>query len=84
LTNISILLAFVVVSVSVIVLRYRRPELPRTFRVPLMPLTPLLGIGFSIWLVTKLHTVTWLRFIAWFLISSDLRLLRLPSRTPRS
>lgn len=70
LTNIGILLAFVVVSVSVIVLRYRRPELPRTFRVPLMPLTPLLGIGFSIWLVTKLQAVTWLRFIAWFVIGA--------------
>jgi APA family basic amino acid/polyamine antiporter len=68
LTNIGILLAFVVVSVAVIVLRHRRPEIPRTFRVPLMPLTPLLGIGFSIWLVTKLQAVTWLRFIIWFLI----------------
>lgn len=70
LTNIGILLAFVVVSISVIVLHYRRPEVPRTFRVPLMPLTPLVGIGFSIWLVTKLHTATWLRFIAWFVIGA--------------
>ena len=34
LTNIGILLAFVVVCIAVIVLRYRRPELPRTFRTP--------------------------------------------------
>lgn len=68
LTNIGILLAFIVVSGAVIVLRYRRPELPRTFRVPLMPVTPLVGIGFSIWLVTKLQAVTWLRFVIWFLI----------------
>ena len=68
LTNIGILLAFIVVSAAVIVLRYRQPELPRTFRVPLMPLTPLVGIGFSIWLVTKLQAVTWLRFVIWFLI----------------
>lgn len=54
LTNIGILLAFIVVSAAVIVLRYRQPDLPRTFRVPLMPVTPLVGIGFSIWLVTKL------------------------------
>jgi len=70
LTNIGILLAFVVVSAAVIVLRYRSPELPRTFRTPLMPLTPLLGIVFSLWLVSKLQTVTWIRFVAWFLIGA--------------
>lgn len=68
LTNIGILLAFVVVSASVIVLRYRSPELPRTFRTPLMPFTPLLGIAFSLWLITKLQPETWLRFAVWFLI----------------
>lgn len=70
LTNIGILLAFVVVSAAVIVLRYRSPELPRTFRTPLMPLTPLLGIVFSLWLVSKLQTVTWIRFVVWFLIGA--------------
>lgn len=68
LTNIGILLAFIVVSVAVIVLRYRSPELPRTFRTPFMPVTPLVGIGFSIWLVTKLSAVTWLRFVIWFIL----------------
>ncbi|WP_051549209.1 amino acid permease [Nocardioides sp. URHA0032] len=68
LTNIGILLAFVVVSASVIVLRYRSPELPRTFRTPLMPFTPLLGIAFSLWLVTKLQPETWVRFAVWFVI----------------
>ncbi|WP_127479031.1 amino acid permease [Nocardioides pantholopis] len=70
LTNIGILLAFVVVSAAVIVLRYRSPELPRTFRVPLMPLTPLLGIAFSLWLITKLDPATWLRFGAWFVLGA--------------
>ncbi len=68
LTNIGILLAFIVVSASVIVLRYRSPDLPRTFRAPLMPFTPLLGIGFSIWLITQLQPITWIRFAVWFLI----------------
>ena len=40
LTNIGILLAFVVVCVAVIVLRYRQPDLPRTFRCPGMPVVP--------------------------------------------
>ena len=68
LTNIGILLAFIVVSGAVIVLRYRSPDLPRTFKTPLMPFIPLLGIGFSIWLVSQLRAVTWGRFIVWFVI----------------
>ncbi len=54
LTNIGILLAFVVVCVAVIVLRYRRPDLPRTFRTPGMPVVPAIGVCFSIWLITFL------------------------------
>ncbi len=68
LTNIGILLAFVVVSAAVIVLRYRSPHLPRTFKAPFMPVTPLLGIAFSLWLVSKLQWETWVRFAAWFVI----------------
>ncbi|MCC5698066.1 hypothetical protein LH612_33525, partial [Klebsiella pneumoniae] len=49
LTNIGILLAFVVVCAAIIVLRYRRPELPRNFKCPGMPVVPLIGIVFSLW-----------------------------------
>ncbi|SDR32429.1 amino acid permease [Thermostaphylospora chromogena] len=68
LTNIGILLAFVVVCVAVIVLRYRRPDLPRGFRTPGMPVVPAIGVIFSLWLVTFLAPVTWLRFALWFLL----------------
>ncbi|MEV5386166.1 amino acid permease [Streptomyces sp. NPDC052721] len=68
LTNIGILLAFVVVCTAVIVLRYRQPELPRTFRTPGMPVVPALGVLFSIWLITFLQWQTWVRFAVWFLI----------------
>ena len=68
LTNIGILLAFVVVCVAVVVLRYRRPDLPRTFRTPGMPVVPAIGVVFSIWLITYLSPVTWLRFAVWFAI----------------
>jgi basic amino acid/polyamine antiporter, APA family len=68
LTNIGILLAFAVVSVAVLVLRYREPDRPRTFRTPWMPVTPLVGVGFSIWLITFLDPVTWLRFGVWFVL----------------
>ncbi|MFE6199819.1 amino acid permease [Streptomyces sp. NPDC057838] len=66
LTNIGILLAFVVVCAAVIVLRYRRPDLPRSFRTPWMPVVPAAGIVFSIWLITFLQWQTWVRFAVWF------------------
>ncbi|MFD7446099.1 amino acid permease [Streptomyces sp. NPDC059909] len=68
LTNIGILLAFVVVCVAVIVLRYRQPELPRSFRCPGMPFVPAIGVAFSIWLITFLAWQTWLRFVVWLLV----------------
>ncbi|MEW2451741.1 amino acid permease [Streptomyces parvulus] len=68
LTNIGILLAFVVVCAAVIVLRYRQPDLPRTFRTPWMPFVPAVGIVFSIWLITFLQWQTWARFAVWFLV----------------
>lgn len=70
LTNIGILLAFVVVCTAVIVLRYRQPDLPRTFRTPWMPVVPALGVGFSIWLITYLQWQTWVRFAVWFAIGT--------------
>jgi APA family basic amino acid/polyamine antiporter len=68
LTNIGILLAFVVVCIAVIVLRYRRPDLPRTFRCPGMPIVPIIGVAFSVWLITFLAPLTWLRFAVWFVL----------------
>ncbi|MGW2699981.1 APC family permease [Streptomyces sp. NPDC001340] len=68
LTNIGILLAFVVVCAAVIVLRYRQPDLPRAFRTPWMPFVPALGVVFSIWLITFLRWQTWVRFAVWFVI----------------
>jgi APA family basic amino acid/polyamine antiporter len=68
LTNIGILLAFVVVCIAVIVLRHRRPDLPRSFRCPGMPIVPIAGAAFSVWLITFLAPLTWLRFAVWFVI----------------
>jgi APA family basic amino acid/polyamine antiporter len=68
LTNIGILLAFVVVCAAVIVLRYRDPDRPRTFRTPWMPFVPIVGIVFSLWLVTQLAALTWLRFAIWMVL----------------
>jgi APA family basic amino acid/polyamine antiporter len=65
LTNIGILLAFIVVCVAVVVLRYKQPSLPRSFRCPWMPVVPIIGIAFSVWLISFLDPVTWLRFAVW-------------------
>jgi APA family basic amino acid/polyamine antiporter len=58
--------AFVVVCIAVVVLRYRRPDLPRSFRTPGMPVVPIIGVVFSLWLITFLDPQTWLRFAIWF------------------
>ncbi|WP_138445163.1 amino acid permease [Sinomonas susongensis] len=68
LTNIGILSAFVVVCVAVIVLRYRSPEIPRTFRTPWMPVVPAVGVLFSLWLIISLPWETWVRFAVWLVI----------------
>ena len=68
LTNIGILFAFVLVCVAVVVLRYRRPDLPRAFRCPGMPVVPVLGVVFSVWLMTFLNGTTWLRLGGWMVI----------------
>src|SRR6476620_8148652 len=68
LTNIGILAAFVVVCVSVIMFRYTKPEAPRTFRLPLMPVVPAFGVLASAFLMFQLHWETWLRFVIWLVI----------------
>ncbi|WP_069164073.1 amino acid permease [Nocardia altamirensis] len=68
LTNIGILMAFIVVSVAVIVLRRTRPEEPRQFKLPFMPVVPLIGIGFSLYLIWSLPYATWYRFAIWLVV----------------
>ncbi|MHC1479189.1 amino acid permease [Frateuria aurantia] len=63
--NIGVLSAFIVICGAVIVLRRRRPDLDRPFRTPWVPVVPLLGIGFSIWLIVSLPGITFIRFAVW-------------------
>nr|WP_216651287.1 amino acid permease [Actinomadura litoris] len=67
-TSIGTLFAFSLVSVGVIVLRRTRPDLPRSFRTPLYPVTPLLGVGFCVYLMVGLGGVTWMVFLLWTLV----------------
>jgi APA family basic amino acid/polyamine antiporter len=68
LTNIGTLFAFIVVSVGVIVLRRAQPNRPRSFRVPLVPVLPLMSIAMCLLLMLSLPLETWLRFVVWLAI----------------
>ncbi|KAB2349592.1 amino acid permease [Actinomadura rudentiformis] len=68
LVNIGTLFAFVVVSVGVVILRRTRPELPRAFRTPMVPLTPILSVLACLFVMLNLPVDTWLRFLAWMAV----------------
>jgi APA family basic amino acid/polyamine antiporter len=65
LVNIGTLFAFVVVSLGVVVLRRTRPDLPRGFRVPLVPVIPAIAVLMCLYLMLNLTGGTWLRFAVW-------------------
>ena len=65
LSNIGTLFAFVLVSIGVIILRYREPERHRGFRAPLGISAPVLSVAFCVLLMSGLPILTWLRFFAW-------------------
>ena len=66
--NIGTLLAFVIVSISVMVLRYTNPSQPRPFRTPWVPLVPILGVISNGYMMYKLGWVNWARLIIWLVI----------------
>jgi APA family basic amino acid/polyamine antiporter len=68
LVNIGTLFAFFLVNVGVIVLRRSKPDLERGFRVPLVPVVPIVGAALCVYLMTKLAGETWLRFVIWLVI----------------
>ena len=68
LVNIGTLFAFVVVAVGVVILRRTRPELPRSFRTPLVPLLPAVSVLASLWLMINLPAETWARFGIWMAV----------------
>jgi APA family basic amino acid/polyamine antiporter len=67
-TSVGTLLAFVLVSAGVWVMRRTHPELKRPFKTPLVPLVPILSILFSGTLIVSLSYWTQLRLIVWLII----------------
>ncbi len=63
--SIGTLTAFIVVSIGVVILRRREPDLPRGFRVPGYPVTPVLSVLACAYILFSLHWYTWLAFGAW-------------------
>jgi APA family basic amino acid/polyamine antiporter len=68
LSNIGTLFAFVLVSIGVIILRYRDPDRRRGFRAPGGIAAPLLSVLFCLLLMSGLPILTWLRFFGWLAI----------------
>ena len=66
--NIGTLTAFILVSIGVVVLRRTRPDLPRAFRVPLVPVLPIASAAICLWLTLNLSIETWFRFLIWMAI----------------
>lgn len=68
LINIGTLAAFTMVSIAVVVLRKKRPDLPRAFRCPGVPYVPALAVILCVGLMTFLSWVTWVAFTIWLVI----------------
>ncbi len=67
-TSIGTLFAFMLVCAGVWMLRVRRPELPRAFRVPILPVVAVLGIVVCGAMIYGLGKETWIRLIVWLAI----------------
>jgi APA family basic amino acid/polyamine antiporter len=64
-TSIGTLFAFVVVCAAVLILRAKRPDARRPFRVPFGPVFPILGVLSCVYLMVNLTVMTWVRFLVW-------------------
>jgi basic amino acid/polyamine antiporter, APA family len=68
LVNIGTLFAFILVNIGVIILRRTRPDLKRGFRVPFVPVFPIIGALLCVYLMRYLDRDTWIRFGVWLVI----------------
>lgn len=66
--NIGTLSAFTLIAISVPIMRRKRPDLKRTFRMPGNPWIPILIALANVWLMLNLSVLTWIRFVVWLLV----------------
>src|SRR5215831_661929 len=67
-TSIGTLFAFVLVCIGVWILRNRRPDLPRAFRVPTVPFTCTAGVIVCSAMIYGLGWTNWMRLLVWLVI----------------
>lgn len=67
-TSIGTLFAFVLVCIGVIIMRRTLPHATRSFKTPLVPLIPALGVGTCLYMMASLPFDTWLRLIIWMVL----------------
>ncbi|MEU8759977.1 amino acid permease [Streptomyces sp. NPDC048659] len=70
LTTIGTLAIMAVVNIAVIALRRRDPGLTRSFRVPLYPVSPILGVGFCCYLIWGTGWSTWVQFAVFLVVGA--------------
>ena len=75
LSNIGTLFAFVLVSIGVIILRYKQPDRRRGFRAPGGIAAPILSVMFCVLLMAGLPILTWIRFFVWLIIGLTVYML---------
>jgi APA family basic amino acid/polyamine antiporter len=73
-TSIGTLFAFILVCIGIWVMRRKMPEIPRSFKTPMVPLVPILGIFTCLFMMAFLPMDTWIRLLVWMLIGMDIYL----------
>lgn len=73
-TSIGTLFAFILVCIGVWVMRVKMPDAPRSFKTPLVPLVPILGVVTCFFMMAFLPLDTWIRLIVWMIIGFDIYL----------
>jgi basic amino acid/polyamine antiporter, APA family len=68
-TSVGTLVAFVTVSIGVIILRRRSPDLTRSFKVRPYPLIPILSVAGALWIISSLRLVTLYVFVIWIAVA---------------
>ncbi len=70
LVNMGTLAAFTLISIAIIVLRKKHPEIIATFRVPFVPVLPAISALFCIYLSISLPAITWISFAIWLSVGT--------------